>query len=79
MTRVRAIAAVVVALALSAGFVSAQVPQASETFEAAWTIIRDTHFDKTMNGLNWEAVRAELKPRAAVATSSYMPPVPTTR
>ena len=70
MTRVRAIAAVVVALALSAGFVSAQVPQASETFEAAWTIIRDTHFDKTMNGLNWEAVRAELKPRAAVATSS---------
>lgn len=70
MTRVRAIAAVVVALTLSAGFVSAQVPQASETFEAAWTIIRDTHFDKTMNGLNWEAVRAELKPRAAVATSS---------
>jgi carboxyl-terminal processing protease len=70
VTRVRAIAAVVVALALSAGFVSAQVPQASETFEAAWTIIRDTHFDKTMNGLNWEAVRAELKPRAAAATSS---------
>ena len=70
MTRVRAIAAVVVALTLSAGLVSAQVLQASETFEAAWTIIRDTHFDKTMNGLNWEAVRAELKPRAAVATSS---------
>jgi carboxyl-terminal processing protease len=70
VTRVGAIAAVVVALALSAGFVSAQVPQASETFEAAWTIIRDTHFDKTMNGLNWEAVRAELKPRAAAATSS---------
>jgi carboxyl-terminal processing protease len=70
VTRVRAIAAVVVALTLSAEFVSGQVPQASETFEAAWTIIRDTHFDKTMNGLNWEAVRAELKPRAAVATSS---------
>lgn len=55
---------------LSAGFVPAQVPQASETFDAAWTIIRDTHFDKTMNGLNWEAVRAELKPRAAAAMSS---------
>ncbi len=55
---------------LSAGLVPVQVPQASETFDAAWTIIRDTHFDKTMNGLNWEAVRAELKPRAAAATSS---------
>jgi carboxyl-terminal processing protease len=70
VTRVRAIAAAFAALMLSAGFVPAQVPQASETFDAAWTIIRDTHFDKTMNGLNWEAVRAELKPRAAAATSS---------
>ena len=63
-------AAVVAAILLGAGLVSAQVPEASETFDAAWTIIRDTHFDKTMNGLNWEAVRAELKPRAAAATSS---------
>lgn len=70
MTRVRAVAAAIAALTLSGEFVSAQLPQASETFDAAWTIIRDTHFDKTMNGLNWEAVRAELQPRAAVATSS---------
>jgi len=70
VTRVRAIAAAFAALMLSAGLVPVQVPQASETFDAAWTIIRDTHFDKTMNGLNWEAVRAELKPRAAAATSS---------
>jgi carboxyl-terminal processing protease len=62
--------AAVAALTLCLGFVSAQVPEASETFDAAWTIIRNTHFDKTMNGLNWEAVRAELKPRAAAATSS---------
>jgi carboxyl-terminal processing protease len=62
--------AAVAALTLCRGFVSAQVPEASETFDAAWTIIRNTHFDKTMNGLNWEAVRAELKPRAAAATSS---------
>ena len=69
MTRLRAIAAAVATLTLGAGFVSAQVPQASETFDAAWTIIRDTHFDKTMNGLDWDAVRAELKPRAAAAKS----------
>jgi carboxyl-terminal processing protease len=49
--------------------VAAQVPQAAETFDAAWTIIRDTHFDKTMNGLDWNAVRAELQPRAAAAKS----------
>jgi carboxyl-terminal processing protease len=58
------VAIVPVALAALA---AAQVPQSGETFEAAWKIIRDTHFDKTMNGLDWEAVRTELKPRAAAA------------
>ncbi len=57
-------------LALAVTVLSAQVPQGVETFDAAWTIIRDSHFDKTMNGLNWDAVRAELRPRAAAATSS---------
>ena len=38
-----------------------------ETFDAAWTIIRDSHFDPTMNGVDWPAVRAELAPRAARA------------
>jgi carboxyl-terminal processing protease len=41
--------------------------RAAETFEAAWTIIRDSHFDPRMNGLDWQAVRAELGPRAANA------------
>jgi len=63
--RFRAVAAIVATA--FAGLAAAQVPQSSETFEAAWKIIRDTHFDKTMNGLDWEAVRAELKPRAAAA------------
>jgi carboxyl-terminal processing protease len=56
-----------VALALIAGavpVVSAQVPQALATFEAAWTIIRDSHFDPGMNGVDWQAVRTELSPRA---------------
>ena len=39
----------------------------SETFDAAWTIIRDSHFDPTMNGVDWPAVKAELGPRAARA------------
>jgi carboxyl-terminal processing protease len=63
--RFRALVAVV-AVALS-GLASAQTSQPGDTFDAAWRIIRDTHFDKTMNGLDWEAVRTELRPRAAAA------------
>jgi carboxyl-terminal processing protease len=57
-------------LILGGAVANAQVALAIETFEAAWTIVRDTHFDKTMKGLDWDAVRAELKPRAASASSS---------
>lgn len=46
------------------------LPDGAETFDAAWTIIRDSHFDARMNGLDWTAVRAELRPRAAAATSA---------
>ncbi len=66
MRRRRAVAAAI-AVACAWGFTPAQTPLASETFDAAWTIIRNTHFDKTLNGLDWEAVRNELKPRAAAA------------
>jgi carboxyl-terminal processing protease len=67
MTRVAA------AIVLSAAVIAiprAQAPQGVETFDAAWTIVRDTHFDKTFNGVDWEAVRTELRPRAAAATST---------
>jgi carboxyl-terminal processing protease len=60
-----------VALAtLGVALLSAQVPLGVETFDAAWTTIRDSHFDKTMNGVNWDGVRAELRPRAAAAKST---------
>jgi carboxyl-terminal processing protease len=49
--------------------VSAQASKSVETFDAAWTIIRDSHFDPGMNGVDWQAVRAELGPRAARAQS----------
>ncbi len=66
MRRLRAIAGAF-AVFCASGVVAAQAPQAAETFDAAWTIIKNTHFDKTMNGLNWDAVRDELRPRAAAA------------
>ena len=49
---------------------AAQPPQALETFDAVWTIVRDTHFDKTLNGVNWEAARDEFRPKAAAATTT---------
>lgn len=58
---------VALAAVAASAIVSAQVPQGVESFDAAWTRIRDSHFDKTMNGVDWDAVRAELRPRAAAA------------
>ena len=62
--------ALFVAIAIAAAVAAASAAQASkgsETFDAAWTIIRDSHFDPTMNGVDWPAVKAELGPRAARA------------
>jgi carboxyl-terminal processing protease len=47
----------------SAHAVTAQAPKALETFDAAWRIVKDTHFDASMNGVDWDAVRDELRPR----------------
>jgi len=43
--------------------------QAIETFDAAWTIIEQTHFDPAYNGVDWEGVRDELRPEAAASTT----------
>lgn len=37
------------------------------TFDTAWGVIRRTHWDTTYNGVDWTAVRDELRPRAAAA------------
>jgi carboxyl-terminal processing protease len=65
--RALAISTALVALACTA---AAQVPQGVETFDAAWTIVRDTFYDKAMNGVDWNAVRAELRPRAESARTN---------
>jgi len=47
----------------------AQAPAPVDTFDAAWKIVRDTHFDPKMNGVDWDAVRTELRPRALAAAT----------
>jgi carboxyl-terminal processing protease len=41
-----------------------------ETFDRAWQIVYQTHFDTTFNGVDWLALKDELRPRAAAATST---------
>ena len=63
---------IIVAAVLSLSAVTAaraDVPKALETFDAVWTIVRDTHFDPSLNGVDWEAARTEFRPRAAAAAT----------
>ena len=63
--------AVALALPLAAQSAGADAAAARRlaTFDAAWRIVETTHFDPTFNGVDWNAVREELRPRAAAATS----------
>jgi carboxyl-terminal processing protease len=36
-------------------------------FDRAWELVRDTHYDENYNGVDWNAVRDELRPRAEMA------------
>jgi carboxyl-terminal processing protease len=40
-----------------------------ESFDVVWETIREKHFDPDLNGVDWEAVREELRPRVAEADS----------
>jgi carboxyl-terminal processing protease len=42
---------------------------AVETFDTAWSIIYETHFDTTFNGVDWLALKDELRPQAEAATT----------
>jgi carboxyl-terminal processing protease len=37
------------------------------SFDRVWTTVRDRHWDPTLGGIDWDAVRKELRPRAAQA------------
>ena len=41
-----------------------------QSFDAAWRIVNTTYYDPHFNGVDWEAVRRELRPRAEAATTS---------
>lgn len=39
------------------------------TFDSAWSRIAHTHYDTAFNGVDWDAVRRELRPQAAAAST----------
>jgi hypothetical protein len=41
-----------------------------ESFDIAWQTIRDGHFDANLNGVDWEAAKAELRPRVEAAKTA---------
>jgi carboxyl-terminal processing protease len=56
------------ALSAAAGVsLSAQAYRAAETFDAVWTIVRDTHFDPSFDAAKWDRARSELRPKAVAA------------
>lgn len=67
------ISLLIVAAALTPGAVAA--PQdwraaGLAAFDAAWLTVNDTYYDPTFGGLDWAAVRDELRPRVERAASS---------
>jgi len=40
-----------------------------DILDAAWTLVRDKHYDKSLGGVDWAAVRARYEPRALAAPS----------
>ncbi|MEY5032756.1 MAG: hypothetical protein RL354_1787 [Planctomycetota bacterium] len=42
----------------------------TETFDSVWTMVRDEHYDPALNGVDWNTVRDELRPKAAQARSA---------
>ncbi len=68
--RASALVLTAAALLVPAAPRAAQAPEALETFDAAWKIVNDTHFDRSMNGVDWNAVRNQLRPRAAAAKNA---------
>ena len=71
MTRVRAAAAAAVATVLfGASSLDAQTYKAAETFDAVWTIVRDSHFDPAFDRAQWDRASEELRPKAAGAKTA---------
>ncbi len=67
MTALRALAAPIALALLLGSPAAAETFKAAETFDAVWTIVRDSHFDPAFDRAAWDRVNAELRPKAIEA------------
>ena len=74
----RDVLTVALAAALGIGPSTAQIGRASEgsagaanlaAFDEVWETVRDRFYDPRLHGLDWQAVRAQYRPRVAAARS----------
>ena len=72
MTRSRALLALLLAASLGADLTAAQAwrAQALTSFDEVWQTVHDTFYDPTFGGLDWDAVKAELRPKVQAADSA---------
>src|SRR4051812_4659920 len=64
---------VLTGLTVAAVALRAQAPQAAETFDAVWNIVRQTHFDPSFDLAQWDRTRSELRPKAVAARNAGEP------
>jgi carboxyl-terminal processing protease len=41
-----------------------------ESFDKVWTTVKDRHWDPTLGGVDWDAAKAELRPKVEAASSA---------
>src|SRR5215467_7242303 len=64
---VLALPALAAGMAAAQGLTPAQRTANLESFEKVWTTVRDKHWDPKLNGVDWQKVHDELKPRMEAA------------
>lgn len=57
------------AAVVSATLTPAQRQANVESFGLVWQLVRDRHYDPKLNGVDWNAVRDELRPKMEAATT----------
>ncbi|HKV99450.1 MAG TPA: S41 family peptidase [Vicinamibacterales bacterium] len=72
MTRSRALLALFLAASLGAAPAVGQAwrAQALASFDEVWQTVHDRFYDPTFGGLDWDAVKAELRPKVEAADSA---------
>lgn len=70
MLRATVVAMVLVAASPTASAGQAWREAGLASFDTVWQLVNDTYVDPTFGGLDWVAVREELRPRAERATSA---------